>query len=602
MSDVGKMPTDHLRDQLVSQASADRSWLARAVSLSAARVAVSEYGRLSGNACTGRTVCEAFRNNAMSKGEKIFLRWFKGDNTEIRTFAEVYNEARRVRIAVLAVAKKGVCLIFLPQTIEQYGVFFGVMEAGLIPSFMPCPSPKQHKDIYWQSHVALFERVGPAMIITDRAHARQMEDNGLTGSGLPVLTTEDIRLTDTAGSEDPVSSPNDVAFLQHSSGTTGLKKGVALTHRSVLAQILSYSEVLHIEPDDSIASWLPLYHDMGLIACAMVPAVLGLTVTFLDPFLWTMRPHILLEAITQFKSSFVWMPNFAFEHMSRSIDVDGSQFDLTSVKAFINCSEPCKPETFERFLTNFGRFGLTATQLQVCYAMAETVFAVTQTTPGKPATVIPFDGERLRGDNRAVVIDGGHLLLSAGTPIPGLHVTIRRDGQTQPDGNVGEICVSGHCLFDEYYKLPDVTRERLHDGTYCTRDMGFLYDGELFVLGRNDDLLIIHGKNVYAHEIEMVLSGIEGLKPGRNVAFAVYNPSVGSEEMILLAESGGVVADESLIRRRVCEHVFDVTGIAVAEFRIFEPGWLIKTTSGKISREANRRKYASVSTENSRGA
>ncbi len=422
-----------------------------------------------------------------------------------------------------------------------------------------------------------------------------MEANGLTGSGVLILTTEEIRLADPTELGDPILRDDDVAFLQHSSGTTGLKKGVALTHRSVLAQIHSYSEILHIEPDDSIASWLPLYHDMGLIACAMMPAVLGLTVTFLDPFLWTMRPHLLLEAITQFKSTFVWMPNFAFEHMSRSIKTDKIKFDLTSVKAFINCSEPCKPETFDRFLTNFGRFGITTNQLQVCYAMAETVFAVTQTMPGKPATVIAFDREHLRTENRAVVLDGGQSLLSAGTPIPGLHLTILRDGATQPYDAVGEICVSGHCLFDGYYKLPEVTRERLRDGTYCTRDIGFLHNGELFVLGRTDDLLIIHGKNVYAHEIETVLGSIDGLKPGRSVAFTVFNPSIGSEELILLAESSGVVvANDSHIRRYVCEHVFDLTGIAVAEFRIVEPGWLIKTTSGKISREENKQKYAKI--------
>jgi fatty-acyl-CoA synthase len=579
MNDIRLTSTHNFRDQLV----------------------VQPYDRLHHEASTAQTIAAAFRNNAIYNGNKIFLRWFKGEISETRTFSEVYQEASQVRAAVLARAQTGICLIFLPQGTEQYGVFLGVMQAGLIPSFMPCPSPKQHRDIYWQSHVALFERIRPAIIITDPTHARQMEENGLFGSGISILTTEEIRLADTANCGDPVLHPDDVAFLQHSSGTTGLKKGVALTHRSVLAQIHSYSEVLHIDPDDSIASWLPLYHDMGLIACAMMPAVLGLTVTFLDPFLWTMRPHLLLEAITQFKSSFVWMPNFAFEHMSRSINMGQCQFDLTPVKTFINCSEPCKPETFERFLINFARFGVTIDQLQVCYAMAETVFAVTQTMPGKPATVLSFDRERLRGENRAVVSDGGQLLLSAGSPIPGLRVTICRDGEAQPNGTIGEICVSGQCLFDGYYKLPEVTRERLLDGTYSTRDAGFLHNNELFVLGRKDDLLIIHGKNVYAHEIEMLLCDIEGIKPGRSIVFGVYNRNIGSEEMILLAESTGLIADESRIRRQVCEHVFDVTGIPVAVFRLVEPGWLIKTTSGKISREANKQKYASIAGERSSG-
>jgi acyl-CoA synthetase (AMP-forming)/AMP-acid ligase II/acyl carrier protein len=472
--------------------------------------------------------------------------------------------------------------------------FVGAMRVGAVPSFMPCPSAKQHPAIYWSSHLKLLQRIGRHLLVTDGTHAAQMRAQGLADIAIDILTLDRVGAGAIAD-EAPDVVEDDVAFLQHSSGTTALKKGVALSNRAVLRQIAAYSTRLSMGADDAIVSWLPIYHDMGLIACTIMPLVLGQTVTSIDPFQWVGRPACLFDAIERYNGQFAWLPNFAFEHLVRMVPRDYAA-DLSGMKAFINCSEPCKAETFDRFHDRFSRLNLRRAQLQVCYAMAETVFAVSQTAAGQPARRIVVDEDALRRD-RVVAApreDGRALtLLSAGAPLPGVAVSIRGNDPDAADREVGEIVVSGDFLFDGYLNDAETTQARLSNGRYHTRDLGFLYDGELYVLGREDDLIIINGRNIYAHEVEAVVGQISGVKPGRAVAFGVFNDAIGSQELVVVAEretDPPPVGDQA-VRRAVRMAVLEQTGIEVKACRLEVPGWLVKTTSGKISREANRAKY-----------
>lgn len=249
----------------------------------------------------------------------------------------------------------------------------------------------------------------------------------------------------------------DVAFIQHSSGTTGLKKGVQLSYGAVAAQISSYAEKLVLADSSCIASWLPLYHDMGLIACFILPLTLGVPVVSLDAFEWVTRPALLFEAIEEHRCTHVWLPNFAFHHLCRTVD-PAHGYALGGVQAFIDCSEPCKAETFDLFVETFGSCGVTREQLQCCYAMAETVFAVTQTTLGQRVQEYQAGKPSRR-------------VLSCGKIISGLDVKIvdRQDVALAP-GEVGEIAVRGSFLFTGYFKNED---ERLSGGWYRTGDTGF---------------------------------------------------------------------------------------------------------------------------------
>ncbi len=267
-------------------------------------------------------------------------------------------------------------LIMLSHSPAMYYSFVGAMLCGCIPSMMPCPSEKQDPVKFWESHRELFKRIGAGAILTSAENAESIRKN-MPGQPLKILLAEQCQAP-VENCEPIKPGLDDVALIQHSSGTTGLKKGVQLSYGAIAAQIASYSNALGLVGSDCIASWLPLYHDMGLIACFILPLTLGLPVVSLDAFEWVNRPALLFEAIQAHRCTHVWLPNFAFHHLCRAVDPERG-YALDSIKAFTNCSEPCKPETFDLFLETFAGCGVHEGQLQACYAMAETVFAVTQT-------------------------------------------------------------------------------------------------------------------------------------------------------------------------------------------------------------------------------
>ncbi|MFN0191141.1 MAG: AMP-binding protein [Aestuariivirga sp.] len=488
---------------------------------------------------------------------------------------------------------RSVVLIFLPHTPHLYAAFLGAMTAGAIPSFMPCPTPKQDPRLYWSSHLKLLERIGDCTIISDAHHISQMREAGLTGTRIV-----DIAGVPPSGSRQMSAAlePEAVAFLQHSSGTTGLKKGVALTNRVIDAQIGPYAASLSISPDDVIVSWLPLYHDMGLIACFVLPVMTGTPFVHMDAFHWLARPSLLLDLAEKHKASLAWLPNFAYEHLVNTAAADAEARQLSRMRAIISCSEPCRATTFERFAKTFAPSGLTTEKLQCCYAMAETVFAVSQTELGKPSPVRHFDRTNLEPGQTARPVAPSDptaiALLSNGKPIAGLSVVARDpDGKTLPEQTIGELTIRGDCVFGGYYNAPDLTAERIRDGWYWTRDIGFVSGGEVFVLGRNDDVIICNGKNIFAHDVEAEVNAVAGLKPGRNVAVIVNDERSGTQKFAIIAESENfekkILQDA---KKAIMARVYNSVGVAPHAIHFVPQGWLVKTTSGKISRKENLRK------------
>ena len=550
-----------------------------------------------------RSLVEALARHVDERPDRIFTRHLLKDGVKELSFEAFWSRSTAFArfLQERGVKSDDVVLIFLPTSPDALPAYIGAMMIGAVPSFMPLPSAKQHPTVYWPSHESLLELIRPAALLTEASHRAAMTEHGLANHGAAILAVEDVREAGDVVRFDMANiGPDHIALLQHSSGTTSLKKGVALSHGAILAQAERYAAQLGATQDDAIVSWLPLYHDMGLIACSIVPLVVGQTVTILDPFHWVARPASMLEALKTYEGAFAWLPNFAYEHMARTVPSDFSA-DLSHVKAIVNCSEPCKAETFDRFEERFASLGLGAGQLQVCYAMAETVFAVSQTEVGRPVKRLLADREALHRDRTArPVKDGGILLLSTGKPLDGVEVSVMQDGTAVGEGHVGEIVVEAPFLFDGYYRRPELTQERLESGRYSTRDLGFLHEGELYVLGRADDLMIINGRNLHAHEVEQIVTDVPGVKAGRAVAFGVFNAATASEELVIVAE--GETEREAEIARQIGEAVYDRTNIEVKDIRVVDAGWVVKTTSGKISREKNREKYLASLDEQAVGA
>ncbi len=483
-------------------------------------------------------------------------------------------------------------LIFLRHVPELYGAFFGAMLIGVTPAFMPCSSPRQDPVLYWTSHQELLRKIRPAALVTDAATLAEMREAGLSLDDIRVLLIGELPAAEL---EPHAVGEAAIGLLQHSSGTTGLKKGVALSYEAIVAQIESYGASIGLDTDDVIVSWLPLYHDMGLIACLIMPAYFAIPVTHLDPFHWLGRPASLFDRIVQDRGTLTWLPNFAFEHLAGTVGRRAGTWDLSRMRAFINCSEPCKAVTFDHFATVFAASDVRPAQLQCCYAMAETVFAASQTRLESLPERLSVDPLSLeRGLQPVIVARGeGVELIETGQVVDGLAISIHDEaGARIDDTRIGEIGLSGRFLFSGYNGDPARTAERLRDGVYHSRDLGFQRDGRLFVLGRMDDLIIINGRNLYAHEVEAEIGRVAGVKPGRAVALAYYDPKVSSETLVIMAERARDAGrpDED-VRRDVVSAVHSVFNVVPRAVELLDEGRLVKTSRGKISRSENLARY-----------
>ena len=477
--------------------------------------------------------------------------------------------------------------------------FWGALLLGAAPSIFPFLSDKLDPGRYYDSVRQLVTHAGVRAVIAGPELAAPLAER-LDGA-TAVLPADQINLDELAGAEHYLgrapAAPDDTAFLQHSSGSTGLQKGVMLSHRAVLNQIASYSQAIALTPDDVIVSWLPLYHDMGLIAAFILPIVQGIPLVLMSPFHWVRDPKILLWAIHQHRGTLCWLPNFAYNFLAarvRPASIHG--LDLSSLRAVINCSEPVYAESHRLFLEQYAYYGLRESALATCYAMAENVFAVTQSAIGQPPRLDLVDRRALMEARRALPAAEGAptaAQVSCGRPIAGCTVRVVDERRAPlPERHIGEIAIQGDSLMVGYYRRPEITAEVMADGWYYTGDMGYLADGELYVTGRKKDLIIIGGKNVYPQDIENLLNAIPGLHPGRAVAFGVFNDQLGTEDLAVVGEADTDDPDaRAAIMREIRARVAQTTDVTARYVHLVGAKWLIKTSSGKIARAANRDKF-----------
>ncbi len=397
-----------------------------------------------------------------------------------------------------------------------------------------------------------------------------------------------------------VPGPEDTAFVQYSSGTTGIKKGVAVSHRALLWQIDAYARMIEAGPADRIVSWLPLYHDMGLIACLFLPLLKRIPLVAMSPFDWVRTPSLWTDAITEHRGTLSWLPNFAYSFLAANVRGEAlARADLSSLRGTVNCSEPIMDSSHRAFLERFGDRGASAAQLAVSYAMAENTFAVTSGGFGRPPASECLDSERFDREHRAQPLPegsaGARVLVSSGRPLPEHELEILgADGQALGEREVGEITLRSPCLMSGYDHNPDASAEALRDGRYHTGDLGYLAGGELFVTGRARDLIIVGGRNIYPQDVETVVEGIEGVVPGRVVAVGVPDSRLGTESLAVLAETRERdTATRERLRQEIHAAVAERTEVVPHAVRVLDHRSLLKSSSGKPARGANRDRFLS---------
>jgi len=537
-------------------------------------------------------------------GDRPFITvWIDEEESETITFAEFRNVARDQASVYReqGIAAGDRVVIIMPQGIPAMTAFVAAMILGAVPAFLAYPNFKIEPSKYRSGLAGVTANLKAKAVIIDEEFPEEMLECVSLGESAKLLRvggkasgTDSSLLALAEGG--PKIGRESLTFIQHSAGTTGLQKGVALSHAAVLWQIEHLGDALRINGDsDRIYSWLPLYHDMGLIACFMLPMICHIPVVMQSPIDWVMRPESMLQVVSEHKCTLAWMPNFAFQFIPRRTPpARWKEYDLSSLRLLINCSEPVRASSMKEFET---AFGLKGGVLQSSYAMAENVFAVTQSDIDHGPATIWADTQQFRSTHKVISVaphtPGGLAFTSSGTVLSNQKIQILSEsGGILGENFVGEIVIQGDCLFEGYYNRPDLTALAMEDGWYHTGDLGFLHECELYVVGRKKDLLIVGGENIYPQDIEEIVASHPAIHDGRVVAMGLYNADLGTEDIVVVAEveSEKLLATATELEPDIRSRIVAALGVAVRRLFLKPPKWIVKSTAGKPARSATREK------------
>ncbi len=535
------------------------------------------------------TLVELLDQRALQQPDQLAYTFLlDGETSEVRlTYRELRRRARAIAAALRFAGAKGErALLLFPPGLDFIEGFFGCLYAGVVavPAYPP--------------HFAKLNRNLPRLqaIVAD-AQARFvlttssiLERAKLIFAEAPDLKALQWVATDTVADEDwraEHAAPDDLAFLQYTSGSTGHPRGVMLTHANLLHNASLIFHVFEHTATDSYVSWLPMFHDMGLMVGVLQPLYAGIRAVVMSPAAFLQRPARWLEAISRYRATTSGGPNFAYDLCARRITAeDAAALDLSSWSVAFNGAEPVRAETLDRFTSRFERCGFRREAFYPCYGLAEATLIVT----GGRKTSLPVIK---RVEAKTMVGCGGAL------PRERVIIVDPASLTELEDGHVGEIWVSGPSVAKGYWNRPKETREIFNayllesdEGPFLrTEDLGFIDEGELYITGRIKDLIIIRGLNHYPQDIEWTVERSHtALRPGCGAAFTV---EAGGEERLVIVQEVDARAEvdfddviETIREAVAAEHELQVYSIA-----LIKPGQISKTSSGKIQRRASRRKF-----------
>jgi acyl-CoA synthetase (AMP-forming)/AMP-acid ligase II len=551
-----------------------------------------------------RTLVEMLHLRAR-KEEHFLLFMDMQNNPHPIGVADTVTRCRQVARQLMArgLTKDDKVVLMLPTGPEFVYLFFGTLMAGGVPVPVSQPAHASHLDKYLEGLTHILRDCEARFFI---AHDK-LADLGLRWDGLDHLRDGLIFPQEllAAGPADEDGSPlpelhaEDAALIQYTSGTTGLPKGVVLSHANILHNLHAIGLASAITPDDVGLSWLPLYHDMGLIGGLLTAIYWQSRMIFMRPEAFIFNPHWYLRNIGRFGVTVGVSPNFGYHYcVTRIGDETLETIDLSTWRVALNGAEPIDHLTLKKFCDKFRRCGLRDNIFLTVYGMAENSLAATFPALDSPTVVRSFDRRSI--EERHLAVDAASEdpkevinLVSVGYPVPGQQVRIAdKNGVTLMERQVGQILIHSPSLTGGYYKNPEATQATMPEGWLRTGDLGFILDGQLFISGRSKEIIIKRGKNIYPYDVERVAATIPGVRLGGCAAFAVPNAKSGTEDLVLVCEAASKnpgLLDQ--LPQAIANATLSQLGLAPDQVRIVAKGKVPKTTSGKLQRLLCKRMY-----------
>lgn len=516
-------------------------------------------------------------------------------------YQELLNESRGWADSLIRLgAEKGDLVFLLMDDLNQLApLFLGTTMLGALPAILPLAVTSNSQ----AAHMALRDRfkLNNARFLVTTPKLKESLVPYIKTNNSKIVTTEDIAPQNTFQSDIKsfIAEHNneETAFVQYSSGTTGVPKGLMVTQHALFQQVNRYAKAIDLQPDDVSVSWSPLYHDQGLVSNLLMPLSQGIHSVLMSPRTWLRKPVTFFQAVDRHRGSISRWPNFGFLYMaSRVTDEQMDDLSLKSLRLIANSGEPITPDAWLSFRRRFEAFGMQENVMNGSFGMAENCLCVAISplkTPLRQETLsmqaINENGIAKPQQKKSA---GSQTFVSCGKALEGTTIRIfDENGQVRPDRFIGEIGIKGDCLITRSYPDQNLPQSAFYNGFYRTGDMGYLVDGWLTVTGRKKDIIIIGGNNINPEHVERSAAAISGIKAGRLVALGLPDAQLGTEKLIVVCELNDNNNDIKIrVQRELQEKVQREISVWVKQVLFREKGWIEKTTSGKLSRNRSRNK------------
>ncbi len=596
---ISETPRDLLRFLLSGAGHAPQVADAKAIHVASL---VRDQGVRAPSETQARTLTEALAYHVEHQPDRLTVFMYEEQQEFPLSYRALWDGAMgyAAQLAQAGLQQGQMVAIMLPTCKEYLYSFYGVLLAGGVPVPLYPPARLTTIEDHMKRHVSILKSAGPAMMITvpeakPLAYLLRAQVESLN----LILVPADLNAGAGKNFSPVHGKPGDTGFLQYTSGSTGSPKGVVLSHANLMANVRAMGAAVNANPTDVFVSWLPLYHDLGLIGANFASLVLGFPTVLMSPLAFLSRPASWMRAIHRHRGTMSGGPNFSFELCLRRIaDEDMAGIDLSSWRFAFNAAEPVSPDTIVEFEKRFAKWGLRKNCLSPSYGLAESSVGVAITVPGTPWRADRLDRERFTRTGEAVETTPGDasplIVIGCGTPIPGHDIrVVDGAGLELPDRQEGLLQFRGPSSTSGYYRNPEATKTLFGSGDWVnTGDRAYLSGGTLFLTGREKDIIIRGGRNISPYELEQAVGDLAGIRRGCVAVFGSRDTASGTERVVVLAEMRD--QDPSRhedLKRMINDLAINFIGAPADDIVLAPPGTVPKTSSGKIRRVAAREYY-----------